>query len=70
MFGGFKGAEHGYSEVFFISFHLKTYSSVELKVVLEKKPQKHVLVHDMAMRQLYAFKYVCLQLLDKLFPSH
>lgn len=25
MFGGFKGAEHSYSEVFFISSHLKMY---------------------------------------------
>lgn len=55
---------------FFISSHLKMYSPVELNVVLEKKPQKHVLVRDMTMRQLYALNYVRLQLLDKLFPNH
>lgn len=42
---------------FFISSHLKMYSPVELNVVLEKKTQKHVLVRDMTMRQLYALKY-------------
>lgn len=42
---------------FFYLFPSENVYPVELKVVL-KKTQKHVLVRDMTMRQLYALKYV------------
>lgn len=69
MFGSFKGAEHDYSEVFYLFPSENVYSS-RTKRSLGKKTQKYVLVCDMTMKQLYALKYVRLQLLDKLFPNH